>query len=192
VSDASSTRPPLAEALAAWQEHLARHNLPAEPFWIFAENLCLERSPNTPGSFRVGFQTRFTPPSVDALEIAYDEFSRTNARMVFYRLGSCPRGSVCMLLCDPWFEEKNSRDGFVRLDHWGISFYPGFAGDVDEVTDLNRWLRRVKRDRAFHDLDFSMALETIDEIRDFGRPLVPYERFAQNMLGRLRRVLGQG
>jgi len=36
-----------------------------------------------------------------------------------------------------------------------------------------------------------MALATIDEIKVYGRPLAPYERFAQTMLNRLRRILGQ-
>ncbi len=40
----------------------------------------------------------------------------------------CPRGSVCILLCDPWFEEKGGREGFERHDGWGISFYPGHPG----------------------------------------------------------------
>jgi hypothetical protein len=171
------TRPPLDAALAAWQESLARHGLPAEPLWIFSENLCIEPSHATPGSFRFGFQTKFTPPDHDALEIAYDHFCGTDARIVFYRLGSAPNKSVCILLCDPWFEEKTSLDGFERRD--------------EEVTELTRWVRRVKHDRAFHDFDFGMALETIDEIKFHGRPLLPYERMAQRMLNRLRRMLGQ-
>jgi hypothetical protein len=36
-----------------------------------------------------------------------------------------------------------------------------------------------------------LALETIDEIKIHGRPLLPYERMAQKMLNRLRRMLGQ-
>ncbi len=36
-----------------------------------------------------------------------------------------------------------------------------------------------------------MALETIDEIKMYGRPLAPYERFAETMINRLRRILGQ-
>ena len=36
-----------------------------------------------------------------------------------------------------------------------------------------------------------MTLAAIDEIKTYGRPLVPYERFAQTMLNRLRRFLGQ-
>jgi hypothetical protein len=94
-------------------------------------------------------------------------------------------------LCDPWFEEKNTLDGFERRDDWKISFRPGHPGDIEEVTDLTRWVRRVKRDRAFHDFDFGMALETVDEIRMHGRPLLPYERMAQKMLNRLRRMVGQ-
>lgn len=190
MSDAKFTRPNLVEALAAWQDCLASYDLPKETLWIFAENLCIEQSRATPGSFRLGFQTKFTPPSDDALEIAYDLFGETDARMVFYRLGSSPRGSVCILLCDPWFEEKGGREGFERHDKWGISFYPGHPGEIEEVTDLTRWLRRVQRDRAFHDFDFAMSLATIDEIKIHGRTLQPYERFADNMMNRLRRMLG--
>jgi hypothetical protein len=185
------TRPPLADAIAAWKQCLADHELPTTMQWIFAENLCIEHSRATPGSFRFGFQTRFTPPPDEAIETAYDHFCETDARIVFYRLGSVCKKSVCILLCDPWFEEKSARDGFTRLDEWRVSFHPGHAGDIEEISDLSRWLHRVKRDRAFHDFDFSMSLETIDELRTHGRTLLPYERFAQKMLNRLRRVLGQ-
>ena len=185
------TRPPLKEVLAAWRECLVRHELPAEPLWIFSENLCIERSAAVPGSYHIGWQTRFTPPDDDALEIAYDHFAQSDVRIVLYRLGSCPSGSVCILLCDSWFEEKAARDGFERQDQWGISFHPGHAGDIEEITDLTRWVRRVKRDRAFHDFDFAMSLETIGEIKIHGRELMPYERFTQKMLERLRRILGQ-
>jgi hypothetical protein len=190
MSATQFTRPTFREALAAWQEFLVSHDLAAEPVWIFSENLCLEPSRVTPGGLRLGFQTRFTPPSEDALEIAYDQFAATGARLVFYRLGSCPRGSVCILLCDPWFENRDESEGFERHDNWGISFYSDAAGDLEEITDLSRWLRRVKRDRAFRDFDFAMPLATIDEIKIHGRPLQPYERFAGNMLDRLRRMMG--
>src|ERR1017187_487484 len=184
-------RPPLNEALTAWQSCLAGHGLPADSLWIFSENLCIERSPAAPGSFRVGYQTKFTPPDDDALEIAYDQFCESDAPIVFYRLGSAAKKSVCILLCDPWFEERTARDGFERRDDWKISFRPGHAGDIEEITDLPRWVRRVKHDRAFHDFDFGMALETIDQIKIHGRPLQPYERMAQKMLDRLRRMLGR-
>jgi hypothetical protein len=36
-----------------------------------------------------------------------------------------------------------------------------------------------------------MTLTAVDEIKTYGRPLAPYERFAQTMLKRLRRFLGQ-
>ena len=185
------TRPPLNQALAAWQDSLSRHGLATEILWIFSENLCIERSPAVPGCLRVGFQTRFTPADDEALEIAYDHFSETDARLVFYRLGSAGKKSVCILLCDTWFEEKTALDGFERRDDWKISFRPGHAGEIEEITDLKRWVRRVRRVRAFHDFDFGLPLETIDEIRFHGRPLLPYERMAQRMLRRLHRVLEQ-
>jgi len=190
MSPEKFARPSLEAASAAWQKCLADHALPAEPLWIFAENLCIEPDAATPGSFHFGFQTKFARPDDDAMEIAYDQFSSTGARIVFYRLGSAAGKSVCILLCDPWFEGKNTVDGFERRDDWKISFRPGHAGDIEEVTDLTRWVRRVKHDRAFHDFDFSMSLETIDEIKAHGRTLAPYERFAGKMINRLRTVLG--
>lgn len=188
MSKTAFVRPPLATALAAWRECLASHHLPDTPLWVFAENLCLEPSGAKPGHFRTRFQTQFTPPPEDALDIAYAEFGGTNARMVFHRLGSCPRGSVCLLLCDPWFETKSEREGFVRHDEWGISFYPGQAGDIEEVTNLARWVRRVKRARHVHDFDFSLSLATLDEIKTHGRALHPYERFADTLLNRMRQA----
>lgn len=184
-------RPTLDEALEAWKKLLAERGFTTDITWIFEENLCFEKSNIEPGGFHFGYQTKFTPPSHDALDIAFDHFSETSARLVFYRLGDVPGKSICTLLCDPWFEGKDDADGYLRRDDWKISFHPGAADHIEEITDLTRWLRRVKRDRAFHDLDFCMALATIDEIKIYGRPLAPYERFAQSMVERLRRVLRQ-
>lgn len=185
------TRPTITEALTAWRTLLAERGFATNLTWIYEENLCVERQRAEPGGFRFGYQTRFTPPADDALDIAFDHFSETGARMVFYRLGETFGKSVCILLCDSWFENKGDAEGYVRRDDWKMSFHPGHKDVIEEITDLTRWLRRVKRDRAFHDLDFSMALAAIDEIKIYGRPLLPYERFAQMMLNRLRRVLGQ-
>jgi hypothetical protein len=192
MSNNNIVRPALDDALSAWKQCLADNGLPSEMFWIFAENLCIEPSGTASGNFNFAYQTKFTPPDDDALDIAYDHFSDTEARIVFYRLGSsADKKSVCILLCDHWFEGKDTHDGFVKRDEWKISFRPGHAGSIEEVTDLTRWIRRVKSDRAFHDFDFSMSLETIEEIKLHGRPLMPYERMAQKMLTRLRRVVGQ-
>ncbi len=190
MSTEKFARPSLAAASEAWGKCLASHGLPTDSLWIFAENLCIEPATATPGNFHFGFQTKFARPDDDAFEIAYDHFSDTDARLVFYRLGSSEKKSVCILLCDSWFEGKNPRDGFERRDDWNISFHPGHAGEIEEITDLTRWVRRVKRNRAFHDFDFSMSLETIEEIKQHGRTLAPYERFADKMIGRLRTVLG--
>jgi hypothetical protein len=190
-SEAKFTRPNLKVALDAWKRLLAERGFATDITWIFEENLCFEKLQVEPGGFHFGFQTKFTPPPEDALEIAFDQFSETDARLVFYRLGDVPGKSICTLLCDEWFENKDGAEGYVRRDEWKISFHPGHADQIDEITDLTRWLRRVKRGRAFHDLDFCMALATIDEVKTYGRPLAPYERFAETMLNRLRRVLGQ-
>jgi hypothetical protein len=189
--EAKLTRPALDAALDAWKKLLAERGFATDLIWIFEENLCFEKLNIEPGGFHFGFQTKFTPPPEDALEIAFDHFSETGARLVFYRLGDVPGKSVCILLCDSWFENKSDAEGFLRRDEWKMSFHPGQKDGIEEITDLTRWLRRVKRGRAFHDLDFCMALATIDEIKIYGRPLAPYERFAETMLNRLRRILGQ-
>jgi len=186
----SLNRPVLDEALDAWEKILVERRFPADIIWLFEENLCFEKLRSEQGGFHIGFQTKFTPPSGDALEIAFDHFCESGARIVFYRLGDVPGKSLCILLCDPWFEKKGEGDGFVRRDDWNVSFYPGGDDNIEEITDLTRWLRRVKRGRALHDLDFCMSLAAVDEIKIYGRPLAPYERFAESMLNRLRRILG--
>jgi hypothetical protein len=190
MSKPTFARPSLSAALSAWRNCLTQAGLPSEPLWVFAENLILEPGA-TPDSLHTGFQVKFTPPDDDALEIAYDIFSETDARIVFYRLGSAGKKSVCILLCDPWLDKRDAEDGFILHDDWKISFRPGYAGDIEEVTDLARWVRRIKRGRDFQDFDFGMALATIDEIKLHGRPLLPYERMAEKMIGNLRRKLGQ-
>jgi hypothetical protein len=189
-SEAQFNRPKLAEALDAWKNLLAENGFATDLVWLFQENLCVEKSRAEPGGFRFGFQTKFTPPPEDALEIAFDHFCETDARVVFYRLGSVPGKSVCILLCDDWFEAKREADGFLRRDEWRVLFHPGERDSIEEITDLSRWLNRVKRNRAFHELDFCLALATIDEIKIYGRPLLHYERFAETLINRLRRILG--
>ena len=191
MSKPTVTRPSLSAALSAWQKSLAAAGLPAEVQWIFPENLCIEKNVTAPDDLRVGFQTKFTPPDDDALEIAYDIFSETAARIVFYRLGTAGEKSVCILLCDPLLEQRRESDGFTRHDEWNISFRTGTAGDIEEVSDLTRWVRRLKRNRALNDYDFGMALATIDEIKLHGRPLLPFERMADKLVTNLRRKLGQ-
>jgi hypothetical protein len=187
----SFNRPTLDEALDAWKQLLAAKGHSTDLRWIFEENLCFEKSSAAPGGFHLGFQTKFSPPPEDALDTAFEHFSETDKRMVFYRLGDNLGKSICVLLCDPWFENKGEADGFLRRDEWRVSFRPGQADEIEEITELGRWLRRVRHGRAFHDLDFSMTLAAIDEIKTHGRVLMPYERFASNMLNRLRRFLGQ-
>jgi hypothetical protein len=190
-SEAPFTRPSLTEALDAWTKVLAERGLATDFIWIFAENLCVEKPRGGSGDFHFGYQMRFTPPPEDALDVAFEHFTESDKPMVFYRLGERAGKSVCALLCDAWFEHRGKAGEFLRRDEWRMMFYPGPKEEIEEVTDLSRWLRRVKRDRAFHDLDFCMALEAIDEIKAYGRVLMPYERMGAAMLGRLRRFLGQ-
>ena len=188
---AAFKRPTLEEALTAWKQLLAQRGYSTNLLWLFEENLCLEKSTVAQSRAHFAFQTRFTPPPEDALDIAYDYFSGTKARLVFYRAGVCRGQSLCILLCDSWFDHKGESEGYLHRDEWHMSFHPALNEEIEEITDLSRWLRRIRRNRSFHDLDFCMTLAAIEEIRTYGRPLAPYERFAQTMLNRLRRFLGQ-
>lgn len=181
-------RPTLPEALVAWKKMLADRGFSSELLWLFEENLCFERAPEVPGGFHPGFQTRFTPVPDDALDIAFDDFCESGTRIVFYRLGETRQRSMCILLGDAWFDGKGEGDGYIRRDEWRMSFHPGRKEQIEEVTDMGRWLRRIKRERPLHDLDFCMALASIDEIKMHGRVLAPYERFADRIVGRLRRI----
>jgi hypothetical protein len=185
------SRPPFTEAINAWQALLAERRLPTELVWLFDENLCFEMDPADKSGFKLGFQTQFRPPPPDAERIAYHHFCEFEARIVFYRIGSSRGKSACLLLCDEWFEAKGENEGFIRRDNWLISFHPGGAGEIEEITDEERWKHRILRDRALHDLDFCMTLRAVHEILAHGRVLTTYEHYALKFLHAWRRLLGE-
>lgn len=182
-------RPAFDEALEAWKGLLGQRGLPPDSTWVFDENLCFETDNGHAGGFRLGYQTVFTPPPSNAQEIAYQEFADSEARLVFYRIGSSKGKSVCLVLCDPWFESKGAAEGYVRRDDWLISFRPGAAEEVPEITDEERWRKRILRNRPLHDLDFCMTLRAVHEILAHGRVLSSYERYALKFLGAWRRFI---
>jgi hypothetical protein len=176
------TRPTFEEALTAWKECLSQRGLPTNLVWIFDENLCFEPDTAKPGGFRLGFQTVFTPPPLDAERIAYDHFCEFEARLVWYRIGSCGGKSVCLLLCDEWFEPKGEAEGFLRREDWRMAFRPGTVEEVELITDRKRWESRILRARPLHDLDFCMTLRAVHETLAHGRVLTTYEHYALKLL----------
>ena len=183
-------RPSFEEAMSAWKTLLSQRGFSTEITWLFEENLCFEKDPAAPGGFRLGYQTRFAPPPPEADRIAFDYFSEQSARLVVYRLGSSQGKSLCLLLCDEWFEAKGEVEGYLRKDEWQMSFYPGSGGELQEVTDEARWKARILRDRPLHDLDFSMTLQAVHEALAHGRVLTAYEHYALRFLHLWRRMLG--
>lgn len=181
-------RPPFEDALVAWKNLLAQRGLPPEPLWILEENLCFEKDPGSPARVKLGFQTRFTPQPPDAAKLTYHHFAELDARLVFYRLGANASRSLCLLLCDPWFEPKTEADGYIRRDDWLISFFPGANDPIEEVTDEIRWQNRVVRGRPLSAVDFCMTLAALRELKVHGRVLTPDERFGLNILRSMRRV----
>jgi hypothetical protein len=184
-------RPTFDQALTAWKALLQPRGLPTECLWVFDENLCFEKAPAAPGGFKLGFQTALTPPPPDAERLAYGYFADFAARLVFYRLGACRGKSVCILLCDEWFEGRTESEGYMRRDDWLMSFRPGASEDIEEVTDRQRWQQRLLRDRPRHDLDFCLTLRSLHEILAHGRVLSTYERYALRFLHAWRRLLGR-
>jgi len=185
-----NTLPPFEEAQRAWQALLSERKLPSELIWVFDENLCFEKDPASPGGFRLGFQTNFTPPPPEAEQVAYRHFSEANAPVVWYRLGTFRGKSVCVLLCDEWFRSKTEAEGFIKRPNSLLMFRPGSAGEVEEVTDKQRWENRILRERPLHDLDFCMTLRAVHETLAHGRVLTAYERYALKLLHVWRHWLG--
>jgi hypothetical protein len=184
----SIVRPNLSDALAAWKKLLAERGFATNLLWIFEENLCFEKKPDVPGGIHIGFQTRFSPVPQESLDIAFEHFCEADTRIVFYRLGENQGRSVCILLADSWFDEKKESDGFFPNDSWGVAFHPGQKIEIEEITDMRRWIRRLRRERPLHDVDFCMTLAAVDELQIHGRVLTPGERYSEAMLSKLRRI----
>src|SRR5439155_18932038 len=181
-------RPPFEEAAAAWEALLGRRGLATDLLWILDDDLCFERDPQPPGRTRLGFQTLFTPHPPDAAKVTYHHFAEMDARIVFYRLGSSRGRSVCMQLCDPWFEPKSEADGYIRHDDWLISFHPGPSDELEEIAEPKRWERRVVRGRPLSAVDFCMTLAALRELKAHGRVLTPDERFGLKILRSMHQV----
>lgn len=173
-------RPTYEAALTTWKELLRERGFPTELVWIFDENLIFERDAS--GDHKLGFQIQLTPPPPEADRVAFNYFSDFEARIVFHRIGSSRGRSVCLMLCDEWFESKQEKDGYIRRDEWLMSFHPGAAVEVEEIVDDQRWKQRIVRDRPLHELDFSMTLRAVHEILAHGRVLTSYEHYALRLL----------
>src|SRR6266446_8838220 len=181
-------RPPFEDALAAWQAVLAKRGFATDILWVLDENLCFERDAAAPARVKLGFQTQFTPQPADAAKVTYHHFAEMDARLVFYRLGANLGRSICLQLCDPWFEPKNESEGYVRRDDWLLSFYTGASEEIEEVTDPKRWQERVVRGRPLSAVDFCMTLAALRELKAHGRVLTPDERFGLEILRSMHRV----
>lgn len=179
-------RPTFETALAAWKALLSQRGYATDLVWILEENLCFEINPKAAEKFRLGFQIQFTPQPADAPKVTYHHFAEIDERMVFYRLGTSRGRSICLLLCDPWFEPKNEAEGYLRHDDWLISFYPGPREEIEEITDPQRWQQRVVHGRPLSAVDFCMTLAALRELKAHGRVLTPDERFGLQILRSMR------
>ena len=167
---------------------MTENGLSTDLLWILEENLCFEKDPGTPAGVKLGFQTRFTAHPPDAAKVIYHHFAEMDARLVFYRLGANAGRSLCLLLCDAWFEPKGETDGYVRRDDWLVSFFPGATEEVEEITDEKRWKERVVRGRPLSAVDFCMTLAALRELKAHGRVLTPDERFGLKILRSMHRA----
>ena len=120
--------------------------------------------------------------------MTYHHFAELNARLVFYRLGANAGRSLCLLLCDAWFEPKTEADGYVRRDDWLVSFFPGGKEEIEEITEAKRWHDRVVRGRPLSAVDFCMTLAALRELKAHGRVLAPDERFGLKILRSMHRA----
>ena len=181
-------RPPFEDALAEWKTLLTKEGHPTDILWILDENLCFERDPSSAAGVKLGFQTKFTPQPADAPKVTYHHFAELDARLVFYRLGTNKGRSICLQLCDTWFEPKDEQEGYLRRDEWLISFYPGAREEIEEVDDPARWQQRVVRGRPLTAVDFCMTLAALRELKAHGRVLTPDERFGLKILRSMQKI----
>jgi hypothetical protein len=175
-------RPPFETVLAEWKALLTRRGLSTDILWILEENLCFEHDAGKPAGMKLGFQTQFTPQPNDAPKTTYHHFAEADARLVFYRLGQSKGRSICIELCDAWFEPKTESEGYVRHDEWLTSFYPGGDEELEEITDSQRWRDRVIRGRPLSAMDFCMTVAALSELKVHGRVLSPDERLGLKIL----------
>jgi hypothetical protein len=175
-------RPPFEDALTAWKKVLNERGFSQDITWILEDNLCYERDAGSQAGIKLGYQVLFTPLPADAAKTTYHHFAEMDARLVFYRLGASRERSVCLLLCDPWFEPHREKDGYLRRDEWLISFYPGTAGEIEEIADRARWQQRVVRGRPLTAVDFCMTFAALRELKAHGRVLEPDERLGLKIL----------
>ncbi len=181
-------RPTFEDSLVEWKNLLSKFGHSTDIHWILEENLCFETDPGTPAGVKLGFQTQFTAHPPDAAKVTYHHFAEMDTRLVFYRLGANQGRSICIQLCDPWFEPKSEAEGYVRRDEWLMSFYPGLKEDIEEIGDINRWRQRVVRGRPLSAVDFCMTLSALRELKAHGRVLTPDERFGLKIIRSMTRV----
>ncbi len=105
-SDEPFKRPTLTEALTAWKKLLAERGFATDIIWIFEENLCFEKSPNQPGGFQLGFQTQFSPPPADALDVAFEHFCETGRADCFLPARRVSRPVRLHFVVRPMVREK--------------------------------------------------------------------------------------
>jgi hypothetical protein len=175
-------RPPFEDALATWKKLLQLNSFATDILWILEENLYFERDPFTEAGVKLGFQTQFTPQPADTAKVTYHHFAEADTRLVFYRLGASRGRSVCTLLCDEWFEERAEDEGYIRRDEWLVSFHPGLAEEIEEITDAQRWRGRMVHGRPLSAVDFCMTMSALHELKAHGRVLTPDERFGLKIL----------
>jgi len=181
-------RPSFEDALAEWETLLAKRGLPTEIVWVLDENLCFERDINVPGGIKLGFQTALTPHPPDAAKVTYQHFAEIDARLVFYRLGTSRARSVCLQMCDPWFESKREAEGYIRRDDWLTSFYPESSDEIEEITDLKHWQQRVVRGRPLSAVDFCMTLAALRDLKAHRHIATADERFGLEILRSMQRA----
>jgi len=175
--------------MAEWQADLKQRGFSPDCTWLFDENLVFEQDAAAPDGYRLGYQVEFTPPPSGSDRIGYEYFADIPAPLVFYRLGSSNGKSLCMMLCDEWFASRGDRDGFTWTKESLIGHHAGRSQEIDEVTDLERWKKRMVKNRPLHDLDFCMPLRAVHEVLAHGRVLTTYEHYALRFLHAWRRII---
>ena len=184
------TRPSFDEAVRAWTSFLSEQGLPTELLWVFDENVVRIPVEGTL-HFTPSFQVELDAPRPEYARIAYEYFVDSQWPMVFRAVGTNASKSLCMILCDDWFEGDDEDLGVSYRKPRHMYFDAGSGEGVAEVRDRGAWRRLKARTQALSNLDFGMTLQAVRELEQHGRILPPWQR-ALNAVTSLLKSRGDG
>jgi hypothetical protein len=144
-------RPPFETALQEWRRRLQAAAAPTEIRWAFHENLCVQ---SRSGRHHLLYQLQH--PAITEPDVArvYESIAPHAECVVFRRLFSHERISLCALASDPWESEDEDFD-----EQWSLYFSTNGAYEShSEIVNPWEWRwRRLQAMGVLSGVDFMVS-----------------------------------